>query len=234
MSFNLEEFIKHLLKKDLDLLLKPQLKQVAQLLNIEPREQMKKVELKRLVLDHLIEENLILDDELNSVNEVEIKLLELEHDTREQERNRECQLRMRELVLREQEIAVKKELDLKERELEMQKEVELKEKELQMQYKIKELELKGKDVLENKEPHTAVAKEGFDFTHHVKMVPSFQEHEVDKFFLHFEKIAANLHWPSGVRTMLLQSVLIGKAREVYSALSVEQSTDYALIKSEIL
>ena len=44
MSFNLEEFIKHPSKKDLDLLLKPQLKQVAQLLNIEPGEQMKKVE----------------------------------------------------------------------------------------------------------------------------------------------------------------------------------------------
>ena len=33
--------------------------------------------------------------------------------------------------------------------------------------------------------------------------------------------------------MLLQSVLIGKAREVYSALSVEQSTDNDLVKSEI-
>ena len=33
--------------------------------------------------------------------------------------------------------------------------------------------------------------------------------------------------------MLLQSVLIGKAREVYSALSVEQSSDYSLVKSEI-
>jgi len=34
--------------------------------------------------------------------------------------------------------------------------------------------------------------------------------------------------------MLLQSVLIGKAREVYSALSVEQSTDYNLVESEVL
>ena len=34
--------------------------------------------------------------------------------------------------------------------------------------------------------------------------------------------------------MLLQSVLIGKAREVYSALSVEQSSDYSLVKREIL
>jgi len=34
--------------------------------------------------------------------------------------------------------------------------------------------------------------------------------------------------------MLLQSVLIGKAREVYSALSVEQSVDYEVVKREIL
>ena len=34
--------------------------------------------------------------------------------------------------------------------------------------------------------------------------------------------------------MLLQSVLIGKAREEYSALSVEQSSDYSLVKREIL
>jgi len=34
--------------------------------------------------------------------------------------------------------------------------------------------------------------------------------------------------------MLLQSVLIGKAREVYSVLSVEQSVDYEVVKREIL
>ena len=34
--------------------------------------------------------------------------------------------------------------------------------------------------------------------------------------------------------MLLQSDLTRKAREVYSALSVEQSADYNLVKREIL
>jgi len=34
--------------------------------------------------------------------------------------------------------------------------------------------------------------------------------------------------------MLLQSVLVGKTREVYSSLLVEQSTDYELVKQEIL
>ena len=47
-------------------------------------------------------------------------------------------------------------------------------------------------------------------------------------------MAANLHWLPESHTMLLQSALIGKAREVYSALSVEQSADYEVVKREIL
>ena len=57
---------------------------------------------------------------------------------------------------------------------------------------------------------------------------------MDKFFSHFEKIAANLYWSFESHTMLVQSVLVGKAREVYSALSVEQSADYEVVKREIL
>ena len=35
----------------------------------------------------------------------------------------------------------------------------------------------------------------FDVTKHIRLVPSFQEKEVDKYFLHFEKVAENLNWP---------------------------------------
>jgi len=34
--------------------------------------------------------------------------------------------------------------------------------------------------------------------------------------------------------LLLQSVLVGKAREVYSAMSIEQSSQYDLVKKAIL
>ena len=60
------------------------------------------------------------------------------------------------------------------------------------------------------------------------------EEDVDKFFLHFDKVATTLHWPSEACTMLLQSVLLGKAREVYSALSVKQSANYEVVKREVL
>ena len=44
----------------------------------------------------------------------------------------------------------------------------------------------------------------------------------------------SLAWPKEVWMMLLQSVLTGKAREVYSALSVEQSVQYDHVKQVIL
>ena len=74
----------------------------------------------------------------------------------------------------------------------------------------------------------------FDVTKHIRLVPPFQEKEVDKYFLHFEKIAENLKWPKEHWTFLLQSVVIGKAREIYTQLSLEQSSDYDKIKELIL
>ena len=74
----------------------------------------------------------------------------------------------------------------------------------------------------------------FDVTKHIRLVPPFQEKEVDKYFLHFEKVAENLKWPKEHWALLLQSVLIGKAREIYTQLGVEQSHRYETVKEFIL
>ena len=74
----------------------------------------------------------------------------------------------------------------------------------------------------------------FDVTKHIRLVPPFQEKEVDKYFLDFEKVAENLNWPKEHWTLLLQSVLIGKAREIYTQLAVEQSHHYETVKELIL
>ena len=67
----------------------------------------------------------------------------------------------------------------------------------------------------------------------VCFVPPFQDTEVNKYFLHlsFEKITSSLEWPKEVWTLLLQSALLG---EVYSALSVDQSSDYNVVKTAII
>ena len=74
----------------------------------------------------------------------------------------------------------------------------------------------------------------FDVTKHIRLVPPFQDKEVDKYFLHFEKVAENLNWPKEHWTLLLQSVLIGKSREIYTQLGVEQSHHYETVKELIL
>ena len=65
-------------------------------------------------------------------------------------------------------------------------------------------------------------------------MPKFEEKEVDKYFLHFEKIANSLKWPKESWTLLLQSVFIGKAREIYSSLSIEQCQSYDAVKKAVL
>ena len=66
------------------------------------------------------------------------------------------------------------------------------------------------------------------------MVPSFQEQDVDKYFLHFEKVVENLKWPKENWPLLLQSILIGKASKIYTQLLVEQASNYDSIKELIL
>ena len=120
------------------------------------------------------------------------------------------------------------ELEMKRLELEDQKEQRAHE----LALKENELRLKQLEMQDNSGTRDSSVK--FDPTRHVKLVPSFQEKEVDKFFAHFEKVAKSLDWPKEVWTLLLQSVLIGKAQEVYSALPIEQSTDYDKVKEVIL
>ena len=216
MSFDVNSFVDNPSKTELYSLTKPQLKLVADKIVIEYEYNVKKAELRQAILDYFVEEDLIPEEQPSpSDRELEIRRLELEHRANEQQRDQDCQVRLKELELRE-------------------KELEMKDREIQLQLKLKELELRKVATPTTPiEPPPATAP-SFDVSRQIRLVPQFTEQEVDKFFSHFEKIAANLHWPSESHTMLLQSVLIGKAREVYSALSVEQSADYEVVKREIL
>ena len=64
------------------------------------------------------------------------------------------------------------------------------EKERQYNLRMKELEMQDKAKTKPLDLGTH-----FDVTKHIRLVPPFQEKEVDKYFLHFEKVAENLKWP---------------------------------------
>ena len=85
-----------------------------------------------------------------------------------------------------------------------------------------------------KVPGDQVVQPKFDPTKYIKLVPPFQEKDVEKYFAHFERVADRLAWPDEMRTLLLQSVLVGKAQEAYSALPMDECMDYKLVKTAIL
>ena len=65
----------------------------------------------------------------------------------------------------------------------------------------------------------------FDVSRQIRLVPLFRENEIDKYFPVFEGIATTLHWPNSMWSLLLQCKLIGKAQEMCSTLSLEESMD---------
>ena len=147
---------------------------------------------------------------------LELEKLRLEMEEREKEKQREIE---REKLGRAEKLEIEKER------------LEIEKEKLQFELKMKELELQGKSKSKSLPLATSMV---FDVTKHIRLVPPFQEKEVDKYFLHFEKVAENLKWPKEHWTLLLQSVVIGKAREIYTQLSLEQSSDYDTVKEFIL
>ena len=83
--------------------------------------------------------------------------------------------------------------------------------------------------------HSPKNKSGaFDPARNIRLVPPFQEKELDKYFAHFEKVADSLNWRKESWVLLMQSFLVGKAQEIYGSLSVEQSSYYEHVKEAIL
>ncbi|KAL2078779.1 hypothetical protein ACEWY4_026464 [Coilia grayii] len=120
--------------------------------------------------------------------------------------------------------------------VQLARELELKERERQFELRKLELELAAKQPpipLHSPSAHTPSAPP-FDITRNIKMVPPFSEQDVDRYFHHFERVAMSLKWPRETWTLLLQCVLVGRAQDVYSSLSIEQSLSYDIVKSAIL
>ena len=194
--------------------------------------------------------------ELEIKRQVEMEKLRLDREREKEEREErlrrekeEREERIRLETLEREDRLLRQKIEMEEREREKQREIErerleheklkleaeerieIEKEKLQFELKMKELELEGKS---KSKPLPLVSGKSFDVTKHIRLFPPFQEKEVDKYFLHFEKVAENLKWPREHWTLLLQSVVIGKAREIYTQLSLEQSSDYDKVKELIL
>ena len=92
-----------------------------------------------------------------------------------------------------------------------------------------ELKMASLDIHPPKDRATA-----FDPVRNIRLLLAFEEKELDKYFAHFEKVAGSWNWPKDSWVLLLQSVLIGTAQEIYGSLSVEQSSIMNMLKRQSL
>ncbi|KAJ8018414.1 hypothetical protein HOLleu_43612 [Holothuria leucospilota] len=218
MPFNLDKFVASPLVEELDSLKKSEIVKVAKHYGIEFQPLMRKDEIKRYVLEYLVEESILPSAVLETVitvpadNTFELKRLEMEMN---------------------KEVTRLKEMEREERERREEREERERreEKAREHEFRLKQLEL---GVIKGSDPKIGLDTGVFDVSKHVKFVPKFQEDNVEKFFNHFEKLGEQLKWPRDKWSILIQSNFTGKAQEVYSALSIEDSMDYDKVKKAIL
>ena len=216
-----------------------------------------------LIKDHCVENNIIDEvEEKPIVETAEIVRLKLDFEREEWRLAREEAQRAREAAEAEAQRACEaaeaegqkaREAARELRLAELKEARELRELELKAEREKRDLELKAeqeKALLEAEKEAAArehelkMASLGkhppsdkasvFDPARNIRLVPPFQEKEVDKYFAHFEKVADSLNWPKESWVLLLQSALVGKAQEIYGSLSVEQSSNYEHVKEAIL
>ena len=209
-------------------------------LQLRELENKRQLELEKMKLE--FEERRRLDKEEREERmhreKLELEKQKLEFEREEKQKQREMEERLeKERLEKQRQLEIEKlekQRELEERlakeKLEQEERIEVEKEKLQYSLKMKELELSSKSM----PPVSFDPSKVFDVTKHIRLVPPFQEKEVDKYFLHFEKVAENLKWPKEHWTLLLQSVVIGKAREIYTQLPLDQSSDYDTVKNLIL
>ena len=208
-----------------------------------------------LIKDHCVEHDIIDEVEEKPIAETaEIVRLKLDFEREERRLAREAEKALQDAQFAEAQRAREEAKRAREAaEAEAQRARDLRLAELKEARELRELELKAeqeKALLEAEKEAAAREHElkmaslgkqspsdkasAFDPARNIRLVPPFQEKEVDKYFAHFEKVADSLNWPKESWVLLLQSVLVGKAQEIYGSLSVEQSSNYGHVKEAIL
>ena len=181
---------KSLLEPDQDIfskLRKDELILLAKHLNLEVKNAMRKHDIQDVILKHLVSEGvfeeIVLENyeaskpKLSPEQQYQLELKKLEMKERMEEKKKERQERKEE-----------KERQERMEEKERQKRLEREKMEWQHEFEIRKLELQLKSG-----SCSGVEKSSakFDVTKHMKFVPPFQQADVDKYFLHFEKVAGN-------------------------------------------
>ncbi|MDJ0933722.1 RNase H-like domain-containing protein [Breoghania sp.] len=157
---------------------------------------------------------------------------EKEEREREREREREKEERERERE-REREEREKERQEREREEREKEREKEEKESERVFLLKMKELEIQSAmSQAQHSAPPQSHTQTTFDVAKNVRLLPKFDEGDVESFFVTFEGCAERLRWPEECWTVMLRTVFTGEAQKVCSQIPVAES--YEHLKQTVL
>ena len=239
--FDPEEFLKRPPQEILDTLkalslTRDELVVLARHLEIEPKTSSTKPEIHQLILPVLVTKNIVgeeSDEKTEEKEDTETSTMMVKTRKYDQEFELEklkLQMELEKMRLETQRQEKEGERQERERERERQERERESARQIQEREKERQFELEKLKLQQSNHP----IGQSFDVIKNFQAVPSFQEDDVDMFFLHFEKLATNLNWPKDHWTILLQKAFVGQAREIFAQLSVEQSQKYEYVKDAVL
>ena len=116
----------------------------------------------------------------------------------------------KERVMQREKLEIEERIEIEKEKLKFEKEENEREKHFQI--RMKEIEMQENTTSKSLPLDTCKM---FDVRKLIRLIPPFQEKEVDKYCLHFETVVENLKWPTEHWTLLLQSVvrLTGRTSE---------------------
>ena len=233
MSFDLQAFIAALSQELLNLAKKSDLLDIAAHYELTTvNKSMLKQEIKNILVQFLVDKEILNSSALSLVLVTHTGLQMRELEIQKQIELEKLRLEQEKLKIEQERQMQKESLEMEEREKYKERQMQREREKLNFDTELRMKELEMQNMTAKRQPLESGVH--FDITKHIRLVPPFQEKEVDKYFLHFEKVAENLKWPKEHWTLLLQSVIIGKAREIYTQLTVQQSSSYDTVKELIL
>jgi len=216
-------------------------------LNIPQRE--RKVVFKKALIEYLIDSEIVDESWENYLEDLqvptkgdhslEIEQMRLEFERErlaKEERDRERELEVRERLEREKLLIERERLAKKERELEVQERLEREKVKKEEKLEREKLEIQERLERERLELEREKIRNShsFDPSKVTRLVPKFEERDVEAYFDHFEKIASSGKWPESSWAFLLSHVLVGKGRDAYNALSLSEVQDFNMVKAAVL
>ena len=221
-----KEFVQSPSMEVLEIFKKDMLMQIAQELQLQVKRSTRKHELKRLIVEQLVDEDVLPDSclevykplPMEPSGQYEIRRLEIERELRlkeleAQQRKEELEAQQRKEELEAQQRKEELEAQQQKEELEAQQrkeelEAQQRKEELEAQQRKEELEaqkeeralkhereMRALELNARRIAHEESIATKFDLGKNVRLVPPFNESEVDKYFQHFERVAQNLKWP---------------------------------------